>query len=420
MKVNPARLRHEILVIGGGAGGLSVAAMLRRKRPDLDVAIVEPSEFHYYQPAWTLVGGGAYAQEKTRRPQASLIPKDVTWVRGRAAGFEPQNNRVVLEDGSTLEYRFLVVAAGIQLNWNKIEGLEETLGRNGVTSNYRYDLAPYTWQCIQSVKGGNALFTQPAMPIKCAGAPQKIMYLAADYFRRQGLSPEISFYTPGAAMFGVPFFSQALDRVVADYGIKAQFGHNLVAVDGPARKATFEVTQKDGSKTRLTQEFGMLHVVPPQSAPDFIRQSPLVDQSGWVSVDKKTLRHSAYDNVFALGDCTTTPNSKTAAAVKNQVPVLVQNLLRSLEGKGEEAVYDGYSSCPLTTSKGKIMLAEFCYDGLVTPSFPLDPRIPRMSYWWLKKSFLPYLYWEIVVRGKNWPITHKKRDFPQAVPSLSP
>lgn len=416
--MNDSTARHVVVIVGGGAAGLTTAALLKAAQADLDIAVIEPSEYHYYQPAWTLVGGGTYAIEKTRHAMARHMPAGVKWIRERAAGFDPERNRVELASGAAVEYRYLVVAAGLQLDWGRIEGLEATLGKNGVTSNYRYDLAPYTWECIRNLRGGQALFTQPVMPIKCAGAPQKILYLAADHCRRQGIAAGMHFFTPGPAMFGIPFYSQALDRVVAHYGIEPHFGHTLVAVDGAARRATFEVARGD-SRERIELPFAMLHVVPPQSAPDFIKASPLADASGWVSVDKSSLRHTRFDNVFGLGDCTTTPNSKTAAAVRAQAPVAVANLLHALRGKGETLSYDGYASCPLTTSRGKIMLAEFLYDGVVAPSFPLDPRIPRRLYWWLKKYYLPFLYWRMLggSLGLDW---HARREFPEAVPAFTP
>ena len=411
--------KHTVVVVGGGSGGLAVASRLKRKRPELDVAVIEPSEDHYYQPGWTLVGGGVYPVEATHRREADVMPRGITWIKARVAGFDPKSNRVILEDRGQVEYTFLVVAAGIQLDWDAIEGLKETLGRNGVASNYDPSLAPYTWECIRNFRGGRALFTQPAMPIKCPGAPQKILYLAADRFRQRGINAELHFFNQGGAMFGVPFFAKALDKVIDAWGAKRDFGHNLVAVDGPRRTAVFEVND-GGGKKRVTHEFEMLHVVPPQSAPEFLRNSPLADRSGWMAVDKSTLRHASYENVFGLGDCTNTPNSKTAAAVKNQAPVVAANLLRALERKGDERTYDGYASCPLTTSLGKVMLAEFRYGGVVTPSFVVDPRVPRASFWWLKKSFLPYLYWKFIVPGKEWPIVHKERNYAENVPAFKP
>mgnify|MGYP001190516351 CR=1 FL=1 len=413
------RTSYSVVIVGGGAGGVSVAARLRRMSNNLDIAVVDPSEFHYYQPAWTLVGGGQFDIAKTRRSMRDCMPAGVEFVPGRVTAFEPEHNAVVLEGGARIGYKFLVVAAGIQLDWDGIEGLSDTLGKNGVTSNYRFDLAPYTWQCIQQFKGGTALFTQPPMPIKCAGAPQKILYLAADYFRKNRIAADICFMTPGPSMFGVPFYAKALDSVMRAYQAKPCFGQKLVRVDGPSKTAYFEVTT-DGIMSIQATKFDVLHVVPPQSAPRFIRESPLADAAGWVEVDKATLRHTRFANIFGIGDCTSTPNSKTAAAVKNQMPVVATNLMAALTGHGRTMTYDGYASCPLTTSAGKVMLAEFCYDGVVTPSFPMDPRSPRKIYWWLKQSFLPYLYWNIVIKGKRWPLTHKRRVFPEALPTIKP
>lgn len=409
-------LRHAVVVVGGGAGGATVAALLLKQQPQLDVAVIEPAQTHWYQPAWTLVGAGAYDIKATGRPMTECLPDRATHIKARVTAFLPERLQVVLDDGRRVAYEQLVVATGLQLDWGKIDGLTETLGINGVTSNYRHDLAPYTWECIRAFKGGNALFTQPAMPIKCAGAPQKILYMAADRFRRRALEAKLSFFTPGPSMFGVPFYAKALDKIVAEYRITPAFGHNLVAVDGIARRAVFEVKQGD-QVNRVERAFDLLHVVPPQSAPDIIKKSPLADASGWVAVDKHTLQHATYKTVFGLGDCTTTPNSKTAAAVRSQAPVVVRNLLQLRALKPIDARYDGYASCPLTTSVGKIMLAEFAYDGVVTPSFPLDPRVPRRAYWWLKRSYLPPLYWGML-RGNLGLDWHKPRTYAETTPKL--
>ena len=409
--------QFDVVIVGGGFAGLSVAARLRRVRPQLSVAVIEPSDRHYYQPAWTLVGGGAYRIEKTCRSEAGLIPRDCAWIRARCAGFDPGERQVSLEEGSAVRYRMLVVAAGLQCNWQRIEGLSETLGRNGVSSNYAFEHAPYTWECLRQWRGGHAVFTQPAAPFKCAGAPQKILYLAADHWRKTGVSAQLDFYNAGGAMFSVPFYSRALDVIMAQYAAEAHTGCSLVAVDGAARTAWFE-RQAPAGPVRESVKFDFLHVVPPQGPPEFIRQSPLGDAAGWVAVDKHTLQHVAHENIFALGDCCSAPTSKTAAAVKNQVPVVIENLLCALEGRALSARYDGYASCPLVTSLGKVMLAEFCYDGQVSPSFPLDPRVPRRAYWALKKYLLPRLYWNVILRGHSWPRTHTARSFPERLPSL--
>ncbi|WP_066456914.1 NAD(P)/FAD-dependent oxidoreductase [Castellaniella caeni] len=420
MSDTTATRQHTVVIVGAGTAGTTVAARLRKNRHDLDIVVIDPANHHDYQPAWTLVGGGAYRAEDTRRPLHDCLPEGVRHIAQAVSALLPDERLVVLADGSRVAYEYLVVAAGIQINWKAIDGLEEALGKNGVTSNYRYDLASYTWQLVQQFTGGTAIFTQPAGAVKCPGAPQKALYLAADHFRRTGVKADsLQFRTAGASVFGIPFYAQALDKVMASYDADPHFGSNLVQVRGAERIAVFE-TVVDGEKVREEVAYDLLHVVPPQGAPDFIRQSALADANGWLEVDKHTLRHPRYPNVFGLGDCTSTPNSKTAAAIKSQAPVLVSNLLSVLNGAGNVESYDGYAACPLTTSRGKVLLAEFTYGGTITPSLPLDPRVPRRFYWWLKQSFLPWFYWNILIKGRGLPVTHKSRKFPAGVPSVQP
>ncbi len=400
---------HTLLIIGGGAAGVSVANTLRRQDAAIDIAIVEPSEKHYYQPGFTIIGGGAYTLKKTTKNEADLIHPTVKWIKDYAETFQPEENTVTLRCGDTISYDYLVVCPGLQLDWDKVEGLRETLNKNNVCSNYSPDTVEYTWECIKNIESGTALFTQPPMPIKCAGAPQKIMYLAADRFRKKGILDKftIEFCNAGPGLFGVPFFAKALGKVVADYGIKTSFNCNLVAIDGPAKMATFEVTDGDGNKERVTKAFDMIHVTPPQSAPDFIKQSPLANAAGWVDVNDKTLQHNKYPNVFGLGDAGSTPNAKTAAAVRKQVPVVVDNILGLINSTPLREGYDGYGSCPLTTSLNKVMLAEFSYGGKVTPSFPLlDPRKNRFIWWLGKTTGFPWLYWHIMIKGYRIDIPH--------------
>jgi sulfide:quinone oxidoreductase len=406
-----------VAIVGGGAAGITVAAELRRRSKDLSIAIIEPSETHAYQPGWTLVGAGVFRLRQTLRQEKRLIPNGVTWIRGAVASFHPEENQVELQDGRQVGYRYLVVCPGLKLDWDKVAGLKEALGQHGVCSNYSPKTAEYTWECIRSFKGGTALFTQPPMPIKCAGAPQKIMYLAADRWRgRRLVKPaNVEFCLAGDVLFGVPFFVPPLERAVAEYGIQTNFKHNLVAINGPSKTATFETTSVGGKPVRITRPFDMIHVTPPQSAPDFIRASPLANAAGWVEVDPATLRHPEHGNVFALGDVAGTSNAKTAAAVRLQAPVVVQNLLAVMEGETPAAIYDGYGSCPLTTAYGKVVLAEFTYGGRVTPTFPLDPRVPRTSAWLLKTKFLPFMYWNMMLRGNEFDIRHKERRLTNAI-----
>ncbi len=393
--------KHQIVVVGGGTAGISVAARLLRKGYT-DVAVIEPSDVHYYQPLWTLVGGGQAEAATTARPEASVMPRDATWIRNAAATIDPDANTVVCADGAVYEYDVLVVCPGIQLDWNRTEGLAEALGKDGVSSNYRFDLAPKTWEFIRDLRSGTAVFAMPSGPIKCAGAPQKIAYLAADYWRSQGVLSDIDVHLvmPGPRPFGIPAIADSLDKVIADYGIHLHSSSEVTSVDAGARKVAVKSVGEGGSD--LTLPYDVLHVVPQQSAPDWIKSSPLStgDAGGYVEIDKHTMQHVRYPNVFSLGDAGSSPNSKTGAAIRKQAPVVVDNITAHLKGRPLEASYNGYGSCPLVTSSHAMLLAEFDYDLNLEPSFPLlDPTKPHRGYWYLKKYGLPFMYWNLMLKG---------------------
>ena len=405
--VEVAVASHDIVIIGAGTAGVAAASSLLARDRNLDIAIIDPADVHYYQPGWTMVGAGVFDPETTARVMGAVLPRKVQWIKAAVAAFEPDRNSVVLEGCRVVSYRHLIVCPGLKLDWHAIGGLPETLGQNGVTSNYRYDLAPYTWELVRQLKGGRALFTQPPMPIKCAGAPQKAMYLSADHWRRSGLLEQIDveFFSAGAVLFGVPDYVPALMEYVKRYDIALNFGFNLSAIDGPGKRATFRRPLENGSVESVTREFDLIHVVPPQRAPDFIRVSPLADKAGWVDVDQTTLRHKTYANIFALGDASNTPNAKTAAAARKQAPVVAHNVLAALGKVKGEAAYDGYGSCPLTVERGKIVLAEFLYGGQVAPTLPtwlIDGKRPSRLAWLLKERILPPLYWQGMLKGHEW------------------
>ncbi|MCU1775512.1 NAD(P)/FAD-dependent oxidoreductase [Pseudomonas sp. 14P_5.3_Bac1] len=394
----------DIVVIGGGSAGIGLLASLLKRDPHLNITLIEPSEFHCYQPAWTLVGGGAYDVKKTRRPLADVLPNGVTWVQAAVTELLPEAQTLVLDSGQRVTWNNLIVCPGLRLAWEKVEGLQDTLGQNGVTSNYSYEHAAYTWQLVQQLKGGKAIFTQPAMPIKCAGAPQKAMYLSCDHWLKQGhlKNIDVEFDLAGAALFGVATFVPPLMKYVEKYHARLAFNSNLVKVDGPARKAWFEVKDAAGTLTVEEKSFDLLHVVPPQVSPDFIRQSPLADAAGWCEVNPHSLQHLRYPHVFGLGDVCGTTNAKTAAAVRKQIVVVAENLLALRKQAPLPLKYDGYGSCPLTVEKGKVVLAEFGYGGKLLPTFPLDPTRARRSMWFLKATLLPWFYWNGMLKGREW------------------
>ncbi len=397
-------VKHEVLIIGGGTAGITVAARLLRKHYR-DVAIIEPSDKHYYQPLWTLVGGGQATAAETERAEGSVMPRGATWIKSAVTAVDPDANTVTCADGTAYGYDVLVVAPGIQLDWDRTEGLSDTLGKDGVSSNYLFDLAPRTWEFIRNTRSGTAVFTMPSGPIKCAGAPQKIAYLACDHWRRQGVLDKIDVHlvVPTPRIFGIPAIADNLDKVIADYGITLHTGSEVRSIDSASRKVTM-TNIAEGIETTLP--YDVLHAVPHQSAPDWIKASPLStshvggDANGYVDIDKHTMQHVRYPNVFALGDAGSSPNSKTGAAIRKQAPAVVENIGAVLNGRPLTGSYDGYASCPIVTSSHDMLLAEFDYDFALKPSFPLlDPVKPHRPYWYLKKYGLPAMYWNLMLKG---------------------
>lgn len=392
----------QIVIVGGGNAGISAAAQLLNKNKTLNVCIIEPSEKHYYQPAWTLVGAGVFDCKKTERYEADVIPASATWLKQKVKLFFPEKNEVTLDNGDVISYDYLIVAPGIQLNWSAIKGLQETLGKNGVCSNYNFKTAPYTFECIKNLKKGKAIFTNPNTPVKCGGAPHKIMYLAADYFRKHGVldNIDIQYWSGGTRLFAVEKYEKTLQKVVERGHIKLNFFVKLDEIDGANKKAKFIGFGEGNKDKEYWVDFDMIHVTPPQSAPDFIKESPLSNVAGWVDVDKHTLQHVRFSNIFSLGDASSLPTSKTGAAIRKQVPVVVENLLALINRKLPYASYNGYTSCPLVTGYGKLVLAEFDYNNAPAETFPFDQSKERWSMYQLKTKVLPWLYWNKILAGK--------------------
>ncbi|UBM58527.1 NAD(P)/FAD-dependent oxidoreductase [Marinilongibacter aquaticus] len=413
---------HSILIIGGGTAGIMTAAQLLKHDEGFDIAIIEPSNTHYYQPAWTLVGAGTYDYAHTAKPMQDVMPEGVTWIKDFATGFDPENNVVETENKGSVGYDFLIVAPGLVMAPELIEGLPEALERGVAVSNY---INPNkVWEAIQHFKGGNALFTQPTTPIKCGGAPQKIAYLAADHFRKSGLDSKtkLIFATPGSVIFGVKPIKNTLEHVLDRYGIHFRPFYAPFKID-PERKVVYFKTNdnnafsdEENAQLKIVKQtenivevpFDLLHLAPPQTAPKFVKESKLVNDAGWLDVDIHSMQHKKFKNVFGLGDVAALPTAKTGAAIRKQVPVVVDNLLKIRRGKeASNHSYNGYSSCPLVTGYGKMVLAEFDYENNFTP----DPKLKQMlvfdsskehwRLWILKKYILPYLYWNKMLKGQD-------------------
>ena len=393
---------YQIVIVGGGNAGITVAAQLLLKNSQLKIAVIEPADKHYYQPAWTLVGGGVFDINKTERNEADVMPKNTHWIKQKVVGFNPEQNMVQLDNNDTVYYEYLVVAPGIQLNWSAVKGLEETLGKNNVCSNYSFQHAPYTFDCLKNTKGGKALFTNPNTPVKCGGAPLKIMFLAADYFRKHGLlnKTTIQYWSGGTRLFGVEKYEKTLLKVIERYNIQMNFFFKLDEIDGPNKRAKFTGIGEKNKGEEQWVNFEMMHVTPPQSAPDFIKNSTLANKAGWVDVNKNTLQHNRFANIFSLGDASSLPTSRTGAAIRKQTPVVVKNLLALMQHKSLTGNYTGYTSCPLITGYGKLVLAEFDYNNQPMETFPFDQSKERWSMYQLKTKVLPWLYWNKILTGK--------------------
>lgn len=392
--------QYKVVIVGGGTAGISVAARLVRANHSLknEIVIIDPANKHYYQPIWTLVGAGVVDKELSGRDMESLIPEGVSWIQEAVESFNPEDQFITTQSGNQIKYEYLVVAAGIRINWDKIKGLRESLQTPEVGSNYSYETVDNTWNALKNFKGGTAIFTHPNTPIKCGGAPQKIMYLADDYFRKVGVrnKSNIIFSSANPHIFQVKRYADTLDEVVKRKQIQTKFKTNLTEID-PEKKEVVLEHQETGDKEVLKYDF--LHVTPPMEAPTFIKNSPLSDEKGWVDVDPYTLQHKKYSNVFGIGDCSNLPTSKTGAAIRKQSPVVEENLLSLMHGKPLTAHYDGYSSCPLVTGYNRLVLAEFDYNLNPEETFPIDQSKERFSMYLMKKELLPIIYWNGMMKG---------------------
>lgn len=392
--------QYRVIVVGGGSAGISVAARLLRQSHSLanEIAIIDPADKHYYQPLWTLVGGGAAKKENSEREMSKIIPEGAVWLKDEVIEFLPEDNMLTTKSKRKLSYEYLVVAAGIEVNWDGVKGLKETLGKNQVCSNYSYDHVDYTWQTIRSFKGGTALFTHPATPIKCGGAPQKIMYLAEEAFTLSGVrkGTKVVFASANEFIFDPLKYRKSLEKVVERKHIETNFKRNLIEIRADQKQAIFENLE---TKEKEVISYDMLHVTPPMQPPTFIRMSSISDDNGWVDVHKYTLQHSRFTNIFGLGDSSNLPTSKTGAAIRKQAPVVAENLLSLMHGKVLTASYDGYTSCPLITGYNKLILAEFDYNKEPCESMPFDQGKERRSMYMLKKDLLPVMYWDGMLKG---------------------
>lgn len=422
----------HIVIVGGGAGALMVLARLRRALNTPTITLIAPNEKHIYQPGQIFVAAGEYKSQDIIFDNRGYIGQDVRWIKDEVKTFDPDHNKLTITSGQELAYDFLIVATGAQTHYEQVKGLTaDMIGKNGISSVYLSDLAlgtaeggelTHTWfndvREASKISKPRVLCTQPSTPIKCGGVPQKILYLCDDYLRKEKLTAEFIFVTAEERLFSLPQIDEALYKAQERYGnITNKFGHDLVCIDPIAKTATFhhkyEVQGKYDKELKeydmidkeedVTLEYDFIHITPPMSAVDAVANSLLAWQkgtaTGWLEVDRETLQHKRFANVFGIGDTCGIPIGKTGGSVRHQAPIVVENLVSVMNGQKPLAKYDGYTVCPLKIAYGEIIMAEFNYDGLA-PSFPaLNPATPRWLWWEFDLYALQPLYRNAMLNG---------------------
>lgn len=393
---------HRVVVIGGGNAGPSVAGRLRRYGVD-DIVLIEPRELHFYKPLFShITGGRARASEAVRR-QADVMPRGVGLVTDAVTGIHPEASVLTLASGNRMSYDHAIVCPGIQNNWNAIPGLTEAMASPAGGSNYEYDLAAKTSLLLRDFRRGTVIFTQPAGAGSCIAASQKPMYLACDYWRATGVLDDIRviMLVPDATVFGIPEIDRELERKIAEYGVELRTQTQVLAVDAAAQ--TITIGRPGGDTERLS--YDLLHAVPPQSAPDWVRATTLPapgDPGGFIEVDPRTLRHSRYPNVWALGDAAATTNSKSGGALRKQTLTVAKNLVAVLAGEEPTTFYTGYSVCPFTVSRRTVVFTEFDDHYQLKPSIPIWRTLyrERRLTWIADRYILPWVYWNLILKGR--------------------
>jgi sulfide:quinone oxidoreductase len=412
-----SKAKAKIVIVGGGAAGITLSAYLADMLRYDDITIIDPNLDHHYQPGYTLIAGGVFEPAEVVRPTKSLISSDVKWLRDSVTELNPDNNYLLTADHGKVSYDFLVLVPGCQMDFNLVQGVtRKELGQGNVHCIYDYQGAIACRDALRKLpdlKEGRLIFSNTYTKIKCGGAPKKICLMAEDYLRQRKLRDRfhITYFANQNELMKPKIFGDRLAKIFAERQVGVEFKHRLVSVDRAAKKAVFEILpQPSGSPVpaeakneTVTVDFDFLHFVPPMSAPDFVKNSAVADASspgGWVKVDKETLIHPKYKNIISFGDAAGLPTSKTGAAIRMQAPIAAANLLALIEGKEVAAKYNGYSACPIITEYGKVLMCEFGYDDKLMPTIPwLDPGIERGMWWTLKVHGLKPMYYRGMLNG---------------------
>ncbi|WP_165020487.1 FAD-dependent oxidoreductase [Dysgonomonas sp. ZJ279] len=408
--------KGKIVIVGGGAAGISMAALLNRWLDEPNITLIDPSDKQYYQPGFTLVASGVYKADDVWKSQEDCVPSDITWLKDTVKAIDPVKNTITTAENGNVDYDFLVLTPGLQINWEKVEGITQaTLGEGNAHCIYDFVSAQKTWAAMQefSKTGGKGIFTDTYTKHKCGGAPKKICLLTEDYIQKQGTRDNVTldYYTADPELYDVAYYTPRLLEIYNERNVNINLNVRVKGVDTAAKQVYFEKRETIGEElitTPFTEGYDFLHFTPPMSAPDFVRDSGLGWTEGklaaesWVMVDKETLVHKTYPNIVSLGDCAGIPTSKTSAAIRKQVPIAAKNLVLLMEGKTPEEKYNGYAACPIITGYGNVLLCEFDYNKDSDTSFPftlLDTSKEQYAAWLLKVYGLKPLYFYSMLKG---------------------
>ena len=414
-KAFSSKAKGKIVIVGGGAAGISMAG-LKRCLDEPNITLIDPSDRQFYQPGFTLIASGVYKPEDVWKKQEDCMPSGINWVKDAVIAVDPVWNQVTTAKNGKIPYDFLVLAPGIQLNWDKVEGFSyDQLGVGNAHCIYDFQGAQKTWKALQefTAKGGRGIYTDTYTKHKCGGAPKKICLLTEHYARKHNQRDHIQleYFTAEKALYDVPYFTPRLIEIYKERNIPIQTNTRVKGIDTAAKQVHFErIETIDGEKkvTPFVEDYDFLHFLPPMSAPDFVKEAGLgfpdgnLAADGWAMVDKETLVHQKYPNIIAVGDVAGTPTSKTSAATRVQVPIAAKNLIALMEGKEPTEKYNGYAACPIVTDYGHVLLCEFDYDKNPQISFPfsmLDMSKEQWAAWLLKVYVLKPLYFYGMLKG---------------------
>ncbi len=415
-----SKVKSKIVIVGGGAAGITMSAYLTDKLLNPDITIIEPNETHHYQPGYTMIAGGVFDADDVLKPNKDLIPHNVNWVKDIVVELNPDNNSLQTKKSGKIDYDYLVLVPGCQMDFDLIEGIDvNRLGEGNVHSIYTHQGSIKCYEALKKMpdlKDGNIVFTDTYTEIKCGGAPKKICLMSDDYLRdhKSRDDKSFSYYANGTNLMTPKIYGDRLAELYDERGVETFFKHRLSAVDTANQIATFDLLPEESPAAipagvnydKVEVKFDFLHIVPPMSAPDFIKQSNLVitegklSHGGWVDVDSHTLIHKKYSNIISFGDASGLPTSKTGAAIRMQAPVAASNLVSIMEGKEPIKKYNGYSACPIVTEYGKVLMAEFGYEKELMPTIPfIDSGVERGMWWVLKKYGLKPMYFHGMLKG---------------------